>query len=600
MRFSQEFIDKVRAANDLEEIIGQYTELKPSGQNLMALCPFPDHNEKSPSFSLSPSKQMYHCFGCKKGGNVFNFLQDYSGMSFPEAVEYLAERASIPLPKQNLSKDEMSQEEYFRQKKHSLENINSLASQYFQKQLQSQPPVSAILDYIQKRELSQEVIEEFQLGFAPDSWQALQDFFFKKSVPVAQAVELGLLKARGGEKKGHYDIYRNRLIFPIVSALGKTIGFGGRVLRDEDFPKYLNSPESLVFHKGKSLYGLNVTAKHIRAKDEVILVEGYMDLLKLYQAGIQNVAANLGTAFTLDHAKLLQRYTKNIVLLFDGDSAGLQAAERALPILLQAGLFARVLYLPDAMDPDDYIQKFGTAALREKLDLAQDLYISTLKRRLNNFRGQASEKIRVMDQFGPFLTKIADPRLQSLYAKDTAELLGESYSWVLRSVEKKNTGLSMKSTVKPVVDQKKLSLKAAKKQELEILNLCLLDKSYYLRFVEEKLARYLLSEEMRTIFKMIADEDRQNPSEFDRITASLASKVQDPSLLTKMLDQKQYKDAEAKEKIYLDCKNQLKKNFTKLELQKLKLGLKQNQSPENLKEVMNLIKNTKSPELGDL
>jgi DNA primase len=386
LRYPPEFVDRVQDANNLADIISQYTQLKQSGNGYMGRCPFPDHAEKTPSFSVSEAKQVYHCFGCKKSGNVFSFLRDYNGMSFPEAVEFLAERASIPLPE---IKNEQQNEQYSEQqdKKKQMLKANKVAAHFFSETLKRAPADHPIKAYIQKRKLQPETIEEFQIGYAPIEWEGLAHHLLKQNISTALAEEVRLIKARK-ENNGHFDIFRDRLMFPILSPMQEVLAFGGRI-HDQGEPKYLNSPETPVFNKSKVLYGLAHTAKYIRSEDAVIIVEGYMDLVSLFQAGLKNVAASMGTALTAEHAKLIKRLTTNVVVLFDSDEAGQRAAERSLPLLLAAGLYPKGLILTDAKDPDEYVTKFGMESLKQKIDTSPELFNMVLQMWMSDYKWEA-------------------------------------------------------------------------------------------------------------------------------------------------------------------------------------------------------------------
>jgi DNA primase len=288
VRFTQDFIDKVREANNIVEIIGQYTELKRAGARLMGRCPFPDHVEKTPSFSVTEDNQLYFCYGCKKGGNIFTFLEAYNGMSFPEAVEHLAKRSGIPMPVAEEMKNSSGQgRDQRRDQRDQLLKVNRAAGVFYHSCLKSEPSESVAQKYLVKRGLTVEIVEKFRLGFAPDDWQGLTHHFAARHVPFNLAEVVGLVKPKKGAPKGdrdraesYFDLFRNRLMFPIFSPTGDVVGFGGRTLGD-DIAKYVNSSESPVFHKGRILYGLHETGKFIRAQDEAIVVEGYMDAIAL-------------------------------------------------------------------------------------------------------------------------------------------------------------------------------------------------------------------------------------------------------------------------------------------------------------------------------
>ena len=420
MSFSQSFIEKVRESSNIIDLIGQYTQLKRTGGRHFGLCPFPDHNEKTPSFSVTEERQLYHCFGCGKGGNVFTFLQTYRGMSFPEAVEFLADRAGIEIEKTEVQKRQ-NPEQFAKAKdeKKSFLKVNRLAADYYSFVLKKLPTGHSHGGYIQRRKIDSEIIEKFQLGISPEKWQGLTEVLQKRSIPLTAAEKLGLVKKKK-QGEGYFDLFRDRLMFPILSPAGEVLGFGGRTFGD-DHPKYLNSPETPVFNKGRTFYGLHETAKFIRTEDEVVLVEGYMDLIALYAAGVKNVVAVLGTALTENHAKLLKRYTKNVLVLFDGDAAGQRAAERSLSILLGEGLLPREIVLPAGKDPDDFINEFGVEELKKIMKAAPDFYTSFLDRCSREFGNAPTDKIKTVDKVGPILLRVSDPRLRELYFRETID-----------------------------------------------------------------------------------------------------------------------------------------------------------------------------------
>ncbi|MBC7754852.1 MAG: DNA primase [Moraxellaceae bacterium] len=436
MRYPPEFIDKVQEAASLLDIISQYTQLKPSGAGFMGRCPFPDHQEKTASFSMSEAKQVYHCFGCKKSGNIFTFLRDYNGMNFPEALEYLADRHGIVIPVANDGK----QDQYAQSQdvKKQVLKMNKIASDFFKETLKRSSLDSPIKQYISKRKLTPETIEEFHIGYSSSEWDRLSLHLQKNNFSMPLADEAKLVKARK-EGQGYFDLFRDRLMFPIISPSGEVLAFGGRI-HDQGEPKYLNSPETVVFSKSKVLYGLAQTAKYIRSEDCVIIVEGYMDLVSLYQAGLKNVAASMGTALTAEHAKLIKRMTNNVVVLFDGDEAGQMAAERSLSILLSQGLYPRGLVLVDAKDPDEYVNKFGLAAMNEKIQKSSDLFNVVLQSWMIDYRGEASQKVKLVDRLKPIFDSISDNRLKGLYAEDLMMRMNVTKDWLRSALQASQAG----------------------------------------------------------------------------------------------------------------------------------------------------------------
>lgn len=438
MRFPPDFVDKVREANNIVDVIAPYTQLRSAGSNFMGRCPFPDHNDKTASFSVSEDKQLYNCFGCKKSGNVFTFLKDFNGQSFPEAVEFLARRANIALPE----RDEDPREKRQRELREAVLTTNRLAASYFEESFRKLPESNPVRVYAARRGLTPEIIETFKIGYSPEDWQGLVKAMRARRIPLEVGEKAGLVKKStrtGGDS--HFDLFRGRLMFPILAASGDVLGFGGRVLANEE-PKYLNSPETPVFHKGRVLYGLDVTARYIRSQDEAVIVEGYMDAVALYGAGIKNVAAILGTAFTPDHGRVIRRMTPNVLMLLDGDRAGIQGAERSLPALLAAEIRPRGLILPEGQDPDDFLKEHGVEALREQMASAGDLFTLLLTRHwMADYRATAADRMAVVERAGAALAPAGPGLLQSpmaeLFMSEMARYLDVEVAWVRKTLSAK-------------------------------------------------------------------------------------------------------------------------------------------------------------------
>lgn len=362
MRYPEEVIEEVRMRNDIVDVISGYVKLQRKGSNYFGLCPF--HNEKSPSFSVSPGKQMYYCFGCGAGGNVITFIMEYENYSFTEALNLLAERAGVALPKQEYSPEARAQEDL---KKNLLE-INKLAANYFYYQLKH-PQGKAGYDYLKNRQLTDDTIRHFGLGFANKTSDDLYRFLKDKGYPDSLLKETGLVTI---EERGAHDKFWNRVMFPILDVNNRVIGFGGRVMGDGT-PKYLNSPETRLFDKSRNLFGLNY-ARTSREK-YMLICEGYMDVIAMHQAGFTNSVASLGTAFTSQHASLLKRYTDQVVLTYDSDRAGVKAALRAIPILKDVGMSVKVLNMRPYKDPDEFIKNLGADAFRQRIEEAKNSFL---------------------------------------------------------------------------------------------------------------------------------------------------------------------------------------------------------------------------------
>ena len=394
MFYSEDIIEQVRTENDIVEVIGDYVKLQKKGSSYFGLCPF--HNEKSPSFSVSPNKQMYYCFGCGEGGNVISFLMKYENYTFIEAMEVLANRAGVELPKMEYSKEQRREKDL----KTKIIEINTEAAKYFHYLLKSDRGKLAY-NYLKGRQLSDEIIVKFGLGYSDKYSNNLYMYLKKKGYNDNELRETGLFTY--DEKRGVTDKFWNRVMFPIMDANNRVIAFGGRVMGDAK-PKYLNSPETKVFDKSRNLYGLNV-ARSSR-KDYFLICEGYMDVISLHQTGFNNAVAALGTAFTQRHATLIKRYVKEVVLTFDSDEAGIKAALRAIPYLRDAGLAIKVLNMKPYKDPDEFIKALGRDAYEERIKNATNFFIFQVEQEQKKYN-------------------LNDPQEKTAFHKQVAEMLLE-------------------------------------------------------------------------------------------------------------------------------------------------------------------------------
>lgn len=364
MRFPQIFIDDLKRQADIVRIVQDYVSLKKTGANWVAPCPF--HKETKPSFSVSPAKEMFYCFGCHKGGNVFTFVMELERVDFPEAIKIVAEKSGVPLPK-------MVEDSRFEARKRDSDQVielNQWAMTWWEDQLNSNsPPAKAAREYLDQRGITEETQKTFRIGFAPDRWDALSTHLRQKGATKEQLEKSGLVVKK--DEGGSYDRFRGRLMFPVIDPQGRPIAFGGRTLDPDGEPKYMNSPETAAYTKGRHLYGLNLTRDEIRRQGFAILVEGYLDLIVPYQIGVRNVVASLGTALTPEQVKLIARFARKVVVNYDGDRAGVQAAKRAIETILAEDLEVKVLVLPDNADPDDFIRKHGATEYQKRRGEAQ-------------------------------------------------------------------------------------------------------------------------------------------------------------------------------------------------------------------------------------
>ena len=416
MAFPPSFLDELIARNPIEEVVGQYVSLKRSGSSLFGLCPF--HGEKTASFSVSPDKGIYYCFGCHKGGGAVNFMMEVEGLSYPDAVRSLAKRVGMQVPE-----DEQYQSRYHQQER--LWALHKEAARFFHSQLYA-PVGKAALEYAFGRGMSKGILTTFGVGYAPDSWDSLVKAMRAKGYTDEELKESGLVSV--SQKNGNiFDRFRDRLMFPIIDVRGNVIGFGGRIMKnDPNAAKYLNSPETLIFNKRKNLFGLNIAKK--TKLDYMILVEGYMDAIALHQYGFDCAVASLGTSLTEEHAVLLSRYTENVVLIYDGDEAGQRAAQRAIPMLEKAGLSIKVLQLKDAKDPDEYLKTFGADKFKNLLNESSNRveYQLNAIRKKYDLR-EDEQRVKFIAEAAEFVSTLSGAVQREVYGTRAAEAAGISY-----------------------------------------------------------------------------------------------------------------------------------------------------------------------------
>jgi len=494
-------IDEIRNAADIVEIVSIYVNLKRSGGRYWGLCPF--HAEKSPSFTVNPDKRIFRCFGCGTGGNVFQFLMRQKGVSFPEAVLELAERYGIDVPRLDPPQARAKEST-----KAALYQAVALARQFFEEELWAESGRKA-REYLTGRGLNEDLIREFHLGWTPEGWDNLRLFLDSKGLSVEVMQTAGLVKARG-DGRGYYDTFRGRVICPIFDLDGKTVAFGGRILVEDDRqPKYLNSPETPIFHKGRVLYGLERARNFLKKEKAVLIVEGYFDLLALAARGIGHVVATLGTALTVSHLRLLKGYVEQVFLVFDADEAGRTAASRALPLFFSADMEARVLKLPEGHDPDTFVRAYGAAALAGALDGAAallDFYLDQTKARYpDNLTG----KSKAVQDVLTVISAVENQARQDLLRKAAAESLGVSEEALRLSERRSNySDLNLDNTVDEL----------AVDVETEALRLIILHPEIRPRVFAAGLDAHLTGGKTRRIFEVMHQEFRRTGQiELDRL-----------------------------------------------------------------------------------
>ena len=427
MAFSESFLTELTERNDIVDVVSGYVRLgKKSGSNMFGLCPF--HSEKTPSFSVSPDKQIYHCFGCGKGGGVINFIMEIENLSFPEAVEFLAKRAGMPIPEEENDRES--------RKRSRMLSLNRDAARFFYAQL-STPQGGAARDYMAKRRIGPATAKNFGIGFAPDTWDSLEKAMREKGYTDFELFDAGLV--RKGNKGGYYDTFRNRLMFPVIDVRGNVIGFSGRILGDGE-PKYMNSPETLVFNKSRNLFALNLAKKS--KSGYIILSEGNIDVVSLHQAGFDSAVASLGTSLTPEQARLLSRYTNQVIIAYDNDGAGIKAAQRAIGILEKLDLKVKVLRMSGAKDPDEFIKLKGADAFRNLLESSENQIDYRLRTVTDKYDLSVDEqKVEFLKEASDLVARLPGSVERQVYAMRVASMSGVSADVVTKEVERRRKKL---------------------------------------------------------------------------------------------------------------------------------------------------------------
>jgi DNA primase len=490
-------VAEIKSRVDIVELISEYVALKKAGRNFLGLCPF--HNEKTPSFTVSREKQIFYCFGCGERGDVFAFLMRLNNTTFPETLKFLANRTGVVLPNFSFSrngKNELNAREQIIQ-------INQVAADYYTGNLFS-PTGKDSLKYLAERGLKESTIRIFGLGYALDGWRNLKNHLEQKRLPLKSAREAGLIIAKDDRSDMLYDRFRNRLMFPVKDIDGRIIAFGGRIMGKGE-PKYLNSPESPAYTKGRQLFGLNQAKEAIRNSGYVILVEGYFDLIVLWDHGITNVVATLGTALTKDHVALIKRYADRVAVIFDSDEAGRKALARSVEMFIAAHIDARAVILPEGLDPDDFVRRYSGEALKAMVESAPsivDYYIENVIGGGNSFekKGEAAARAAV------FITGIADTIDRNLFIKRVSEKLGIDQEILKNEVNKKSHPNLRKGSASKQPDGGAIGL------ELKLIHLMMECPSVIPSIIESKVMEYFLSKDLKSIGQAWIDYELKEPA----------------------------------------------------------------------------------------
>ena len=541
-----ELVEEIRDRSDIVEVISDRVLLKKSGANYKGLCPF--HSEKTPSFTVSPAKQIFHCFGCNEGGNVYQFVMKIENLSFPDSVLLLARRYGINIVEQKVKGVNSSQ-------KNTLYDVNAMAAEFFQRQLSELPQGKTAREYLRKRGITKNIIESFKIGYASPSWDGVHQFLKKKGISADIQNSAGLIKERenGG---GYVDRFRERIIFPISDSEGRIVGFGGRVLNDTDSrPKYLNSPETLVYKKGNILYGLHITKDLIRKSKDAFLVEGYFDLITAYQHGIKNVIATSGTALTEDHARLLRRYTETVTLVFDGDEAGRNASNRGGIVLLNGGVKVKVIPLPQGNDPDSFIREkkgdgFFNISKGSKPFMEYIINKESAESDLKSIDG----RVKCINAVIPFLSLMNNSVEKSMYISSLAEKTGVSEKAIMDEMSKNK--VKDKAKVKEVLTS--TSSSSSNKAERILVQLMLLDNKNIEKIKKHISVDDFKDNDMAKISSLLFTLSESN----DNIAISHIMDKLSEDKLKKLISEMVFEDIEYQDvdKNISDCIRYIKKN----------------------------------------
>jgi len=574
-------IDEIKRRINIVDLVSGFVSLKQAGRSYIGLCPF--HKEKTPSFTVSPDKQIFYCFGCGEGGNALAFVMKINGLTFPEAVRYLAKKTGVALPDRPLSRQEKEQLTL----KERMLRLHTLVSDYYLALLRGKEGQKA-RSYLQSRDISAEVVNTFQLGYSLEGWRFLRDHLEQKRVPLPLAEQSGLLVKN--ERGEYYDRFRGRLIFPIEDQAGQIIAFGGRILGEGE-PKYLNSPESALFSKGKTLYGLSRTKEDIRKSGYAVLVEGYFDLLSLWNAGVRNVVATLGTALTRDHVELLRRYTKDVAVVFDADEAGKKALARSLGLFIDGNLHTRAVMLPEASDPDDYVRKFGKKRFHELIEQsppAVEYYLDTV---VGN-RGDFDHDRDALRESLSFITRMDNAVERNLFIKLAAERIGVDEDIFKAEVIQGMGKKSNETVFQKNVDRSSSPVDAL---EMNFITMVLDHPDKIPAMIDADILKCFGNEELRNLGKVIGDYYRRiGKIDLKDFVEHLDTGSLRDEILSRLIDSGAW-EADTVDQVFSDMIHQIRRKWFKERHRSLKMRLIRAQQASDLELCQRLL-----VEKGDL
>ncbi len=559
-RIPHQVIEEIRNRCDIVEVIGTYVPLKQRGSSYYAVCPF--HTEKTPSFAVNPAKQIFHCFGCGAGGDVFSFVAKHQNLSFYEAIKVLADRCGVELSHQQQTSQELARlkerEQFFA--------INELAADYY-KQLLNKQEGALAREYLAHRRVSTQCVEKFVLGYAPSGWNHLLQYMANKGVAPQKLLQVGLIIPRS-KGAGFYDRFRQRLMFPIYNAQGKVIGFGGRTLDDEQQPKYLNSPDTPLYHKGEGFYGLNWAREDIGKSGSAIIVEGYLDLITAHQYGFTNVVATLGTAITQAQVRKLRQWAKEVIIFFDSDTAGISAAARSWALFLESGLRVRVAALEAEGDPDSYLNTYGTSGFEGCIGRAVSLLDFVIEQSIVQSKQNGIEgKIEALNKILPVLASINNQVERTSYLKQLAERLNIEEGVLLQEL-RKVVESGRRKIDKPASISGDTSGSATQLAEKMLIQLMICYPSTQQSALSQLQAHDFTSAVYAAIFKALQEEEH-DVEEVD-VTA-LMSRLQDEAakafVSSVAMEHERFENAE---RVAIDCIQVIHRRRLKTKLSELK------------------------------
>ncbi len=526
MLIPEEKIAEILAASDIVDVVSEAVILKKSGRNFFGLCPF--HSEKTPSFSVNPDKQIFHCFGCSAGGNSLSFVMKYHGLSFPEAARMLARKYDIVIETRQMDPAQLKA----LNTRESLFRLNKKVMHKYAQFLNDPSKGGAAKAYLARRGTSPEIIDKFHLGCSLDAWDTIVRVFKNEKITRNVALNSGLVLEKK-QKSGFYDRFRNRLMFPIFDINMQVAGFGGRVM-DDGMPKYMNSPETPVYSKSRILYGLHAAKQECRRLGQVFIVEGYFDFLSLYQHGVKNTVASLGTALTREHVRILKGYAKTMILVFDSDDAGIKAAKRSIEIFVQEGIDTRILVLPGKNDPDSYVMAHGGEAFLKLAESARTVMQFLLQLALDTFGISVEGRIKVLDEMKHHLAMIRDYAVRSIYVRELAETLNIDEKAVLEKVKDAYERQANKQgPLMPEISGEDKNSLSSDPREKQILSMMLHWPGLIQTALEKEVIPCFYSQHLQGLGYLIV-ENRENPDSLINAVMAKVTRDEDRQLIASM------------------------------------------------------------------